>query len=54
MYNQHKKFVRLRFNNDYSKISREDTIKQLRKINEFDVTDIHKNTNTLKNKSKKI
>ena len=54
IYNQHKKFVRLRFNNDYSKISREDTIKQLRKINEFDVTDIHKNTNILKNKSKKI
>ena len=53
MYNQHKKFMRLRSNNDYSKISREDTIKQLRKINEFDVTDFHKNTNILKNKLKK-
>ena len=54
MYNQHKKFMRLRSNNDYSKISREDTIKQLHKINEFDVTDFHKNTNILKNKLKKI
>ena len=43
MYNQHKKFMRLRSDNDYSKLSREDTIKQLCRINKSDVTDIHKN-----------
>ena len=34
MYNQHKKFMRLRSDNDYSKLSREDTTKQLCRINE--------------------
>ena len=52
MYNQHKKFRRLRSDNDYSKLSREDTIKQLRIINEFDVTKIYKNAAILKNKLK--
>ena len=54
MYNQHKKIMRLRSDNDYSKLSREDTIKQLRRINEFDITDIDKNTDILKNKLKKF
>ena len=53
MYNQHKKFMRLRSDNDYSKLSREDTIKQLCRINEFNVTDIQKNTDILKNKLRK-
>ena len=44
--------MRLRSDNNYSKLSREDTIKQLRRINEFDVTDIHKNTDILKSKLK--
>ena len=52
IYNQHKKFMRLRSDNDYSKVSKKDTIKQLHRINEFDVTDIHKNTDILKNKLK--
>ena len=46
--------MRLRSDNNYSKLSREDTIKQLRRINEFDVTDIHKNTDILKSKLKKF
>ena len=50
MYNQHKKFMRLRSDNDYSKLSREDTIKQLWRLSEFPFTDIDKNTDILKNK----
>ena len=44
--------MRLRSDNNYSKVSKEDTIKQLHRINEFDVTNIHKNTDILKNKLK--
>ena len=33
MYNQHKKFIRLRSDNDYSKLSSDDTIKHLSRIN---------------------
>ena len=54
MYNQHKKFMRLRSDNDYSKLSRDDTIKHLCRINEFDFTDTDKNTDILKNKLKKF
>ena len=54
MYNQHKKFMRLRSDNDYSKLSREDTTKQLCRINEFHITDIDKNTDILNNKLKKF
>ena len=52
IYIQQKKFMRLRSDNNYSKVSKEDTIKQLHRINEFDVTNIHKNTDILKNKLK--
>ena len=54
MYYQHKKFTRQRSDNAYSKLSREDIIKQLRKINKFDFTDIDKNTDILKNNLKKF
>ena len=54
MYNQHKKFMWLRSDNDYSKLSREDTVKQLWRITEFPFTDIDKNTDILKNKFKKF
>ena len=46
--------MRLRSDNDYSKLSRDDTIKHLRRINEFDFTDTDKNTDILKNKLKKF
>ena len=46
--------MRLNSDNDYSKLSREDTVKKLCRINKFDVTDIHKNTDILKNKLKKF
>ena len=52
IYIQQKKFMRLRSDNNYSKVSKEDTIKRLHRINEFDVTNIHKNTDILKNKLK--
>ena len=54
MHNQRQKFMRLRSNNDHSKLSGENTIKQLCRINEFGFTDIDKNTDILKNKSKKF
>ena len=44
--------MRLKSDNDYSKLSREDTVKKLCRINKFDVSDIHKNTDILKNKMK--
>ena len=47
MSNQHKKFMRLRSDNDYLKLSRDDTIKHLRRINEFDFTDTDKNTDII-------
>ena len=43
MYNQHKKFMRMNSDNDYSRLSKEDTIKLLCRINEFDFTAIDKN-----------
>ena len=46
--------MRLKSDNDYSKLSREDTVKKLCRINKFDVSDIHKNTDILKNKLKKF
>ena len=46
--------MRLRSDNDYSKLRREDIIKQLCKINKFNFTDSDKNTDILKNRLKKI